>query len=194
MNVGLFGGTFDPPHIGHLLVAERARELLELDQLVLIPSGISPHKRDRALTPATDRLAMVRLAVAGVRNMEVSDLEVRRGGISYSFETVEEMQRQHPGSRLTLIIGMDNAVDFASWRNPEGIMGIARVAVLTRPGYESPDRNDPYVRRMQICSVPEIDIASRDIRRRVLEGRSIHWMVTPEVEEYIHRQGLYLTS
>jgi nicotinate-nucleotide adenylyltransferase len=194
MKVGLFGGTFDPPHIGHLLVAERARELLELDQLVLIPSGTSPHKRDRTLTPSADRLAMVRLAVAGVKHMEVSDLEVRRGGISYSFETLQEMQRQHPGASLTMIIGMDNAVDFASWRNPEGILDISRVAVLTRPGYDSPDRNDPYVRRMLICTVPEIDIASRDIRRRVREGRSIHWMVTPEVEEYIHRHGLYLTS
>jgi nicotinate-nucleotide adenylyltransferase len=194
MNVGLFGGTFDPPHIGHLLVAERARELLELDRLVLVPSGISPHKRDRQLTPSGDRLAMVRIAVAGVAQMDVSDLEVKRGGISYSIETVQEIQRQHAGSRLTLIIGMDNAVDFGTWKDPEGILGIARVAVLTRPGYAPPDRNDPFVRRMQICSVPEIDIASRDIRRRVREGRSIHWMVTPEVEEYIHRHGLYLTS
>lgn len=194
MTVGLFGGTFDPPHIGHLLVASHASELLGLDRLVFIPSAVSPHKRDRLLTPAEHRLAMVRLAVAGVAGMEVSDLEVRRGGVSYSIDTLQTMQREHSGAAITLLIGMDNVADFGSWRDPEGILGIARVVVLTRPGYRTPPGSDEYVSRMQLCSVPEIAIASRDIRRRVQEGRSIHWMVTAEVEDYILRHGLYLTS
>jgi nicotinate-nucleotide adenylyltransferase len=194
MNVGLFGGTFDPPHIGHLLVAEHAREILGLDRLVMIPAATSPHKRERTLTPAEHRLAMVRIAVAGVSHIEVSDAEVRRGGVSYSIDTLQMMQREYAGADLTLIIGMDNVADFGTWRDPEGILSIARVAVLTRPGFQTPERVDGYVRRMQMCAVPEIDIASRDIRRRVREGRSIHWMVPAEVEHYIHRHGFYLTS
>jgi nicotinate-nucleotide adenylyltransferase len=194
MKVGLFGGTFDPPHVGHLLVAEHAREILGLDRLVLIPSAISPHKRNRQLTPAEHRLAMVRIAVAGVQHIEVSDIEVRRGGVSYSIETLQAMQQEHPGADLTLMIGLDNVTDFGMWRDPEGILGIARVAVLARPGYQPPDPANVFARRMQMCAVPEIDIASRDIRRRVKEGRSIHWMVPPEVEHYIYRHGFYLTS
>jgi len=194
MTVGVFGGTFDPPHIGHLLVAGHARESLGLDTLVLIPSSTSPHKRDRRLTPPEDRLAMVRLAVAGVPGMEVSDIEVRRGGVSYTIDTLRMVQAGYPDAELTLLIGMDNVADFGTWRDPEGILALAQVVVLTRPGYSAPPQADSYLRRMRLCGVPEIEIASRDIRRRVLEGRSIHWMVTDEVEHYILQHGLYLTS
>jgi nicotinate-nucleotide adenylyltransferase len=193
MKVGVFGGTFDPPHIGHLLVAAHAREILGLDRLVFMPSATSPHKRDRLLTAAAHRLAMVRLAVAGVPHMEVSDAEVRRGGVSYSIDTLKAVREEYVGAAITLIIGMDNVADFGTWKDPEGILGIAQVVVLTRPGYRTP-QTDNYSRRMEMCAVPEIEIASRDIRRRVREGRSIHWMVTAEVEYYIHQQGLYLTS
>jgi nicotinate-nucleotide adenylyltransferase len=194
MKIGLFGGTFDPAHVGHLLVAQHARELLGLDRLVLIPSATSPHKRNRILTPAEHRLAMLRIAVAGVPHFEVSDAEVRRGGVSYSIDTLRVMQREHPGAELTLLIGLDNVADFGTWRDPEGILSLAEVAVLARPGYRNAAPGDPFARRMRLCAVPEIDIASRDIRRRVREHRSIHWMVPPEVENYIYTHGFYLTS
>jgi nicotinate-nucleotide adenylyltransferase len=191
---GVFGGTFDPPHIGHLLVASHVRESIGLDRIILVPSATSPHKRDRVLTNPEHRLAMVRLAVAGVPHMEVSDLEVKRGGVSYTIKTLQILQQEQQGVELTLIIGMDNVADFGTWRDPEEILRIARVVVMTRPGYKAPERNTPYGGQMQLCAVPEIGIASRDIRRRVCEGRSIHWMVTPEVEHYIHEHALYLLS
>jgi nicotinate-nucleotide adenylyltransferase len=126
--------------------------------------------------------------------MEVSDVEVRRGGVSYSIDTLQAVQREHPGAEITLMIGMDNVADFGAWRDPGGILAMAQVVVLTRPGYHPPPQADSYIRQMKMCAVPEIDIASRDIRRRVREGRSIHWMVTSEVEHYIFQYGLYLTS
>ncbi len=175
-------------------MVSQVRESLGLDRIILVPSATSPHKRDRVLTDPEHRLAMVRLAVAGVPQMEVSDLEVKRGGVSYTIKTLQVLQREHPGVDLTLIIGMDNVADFGTWKDPEEILRIARVVVMTRPGYKTPERNTPFAGRMQLCAVPEIGIASRDIRRRVCEGRSIHWMVTPEVEHYIHEHALYLLS
>ena len=194
MNLGIFGGTFDPPHLGHLLVASHILETLELDRIILVPAATSPHKRNRPLTEAEHRLAMVRLAVAGVPQMEVSDAEVRRGGVSYTVDTLRILQQEHARAGLTLIIGMDNLAEFGAWKDPDDILQIARVVVMTRPGYQVPHQADAYVRQMQLCAVPEIAIASREIRRRVYEGRSIHWMVTPEVEHYILRHGFYLIS
>jgi nicotinate-nucleotide adenylyltransferase len=194
MNIGVFGGTFDPPHIGHLLVASHVCETLGLERMVFVPSSVSPHKRTGAHTPPEDRLAMVRLAVAGAPQMEVSDLEVRRGGVSFTIDTLRVLHAGHPHDTLVLIIGMDNVGDFGSWKEPDGILDIARVVVMTRPGYRIPERENRYVRRMEMCDVPEVEIASRDIRKRVREGRSVRWMVTPEVEHYIRQHGFYLTS
>ncbi len=193
-NVGIFGGTFDPPHIGHLLAAAHVYESLKLDRIILVPAASSPHKRNRPLTGAEHRLTMVRLSVAGVPHMEVSDVEVRRGGVSYTIDTLRILQAEPPQPALTLIIGMDNLADFAAWKDPEEILRIARVVVMTRPGYQAPKHADVFARRMHMCAVPEIDIASRDIRRRVCEGRSIRWMVTPAVEHYILQNGFYLIS
>jgi nicotinate-nucleotide adenylyltransferase len=194
MNIGVFGGTFDPPHVGHLLVASHVCETLGLERMVFVPSSVSPHKRTGAHTPPEDRLAMVRLAVAGASQMEVSDLEVRRGGVSFTIDTLRVLHAGHPHDTLALLIGMDNVADFGSWKEPDGILDIARVVVMTRPGYRIPERENRYVRRMEMCDVPEVEIASRDIRRRVREGRSVRWMVTPEVEHYIRQHGFYLTS
>jgi nicotinate-nucleotide adenylyltransferase len=194
MNIGVFGGTFDPPHIGHLLVASHVCETLGLERMVFVPSSVSPHKRTGAHTPPDDRLAMVRLAVAGAPQMEVTDLEIRRGGVSFTIDTLRVLHAGHPHDTLVLIIGMDNVGDFGSWKEPDGILDIARVVVMTRPGYRIPERENRYVRRMEMCDVPEVEIASRDIRRRVREGRSVRWMVTPEVEHYIRQHGFYLTS
>ena len=193
-NLGIFGGTFDPPHIGHLLVAAHVQESLKLERIILVPAASSPHKRNRPLTDAEHRLAMVRLSVAGVPQMDVSDVEVRRGGVSYTIDTLQMLQQEHPQTTLTLIIGMDNLAEFASWKDPGEILRIARVVVMTRPWYQAPHDADAFARLMHKCAVPEIGIASRDIRRRVCEGRSIRWMVTPEVEHFILRHGFYLIS
>lgn len=194
LTLGIFGGTFDPPHLGHLLAASHVQESLTLDGIILVPAASSPHKQNRPLIDAEHRLAMVRLAVAGVPQMEVSDVEVRRGGVSYTIDTLRTLRQERPQTTLTLIIGMDNLAEFGSWKDPEEILSIARVVVMTRPGYQAPQNVDAYARHMQMCAVPEIAIASRDIRRRVCEGRSIRWMVTPEVEHYILQHGFYLIS
>jgi nicotinate-nucleotide adenylyltransferase len=194
VQVGIFGGTFDPPHLGHLLVAAHVQESLKLQKIILVPSATSPHKRNRALTEAEHRLAMVRLSVAGVPHMEVSDVEVRRGGVSYTVDTLRTLQVENPRASLSLLVGMDNLAEFGSWKDPEEILRRARVVIVTRPGYQAPKHAYASARHMHVCAVPEIAIASRDIRRRVREGRSIHWMVTPEVEQYILRHGLYLLS
>ncbi len=192
--IGLFGGTFDPPHVGHLLVASHVGEVMELDKVLFVPSATSPHKRNRIMTDAEHRLAMVRLAVGGSPRLDVSDIEVRRGGISFTIDTLKALAASSPQAALTLIIGMDNMADFGTWKDPDGILEIARVVVMTRPGYSTERMDAHFARHMRLLPVPGIDIASRDIRRRVAEGRSIRWMVTAEVEHYVRSHGLYLAS
>lgn len=191
MEIGIFGGTFNPPHNGHLIVAEHLRELLEFDRVVFIPTSISPHKQQEPLVEPRARLAMVKKAVRGNPFFLVSDIEVRRGGVSYTVETLREMHRQHPKDVLHLLIGMDNVKEFHTWKNPEEILALAHVIVMTRPGFSGSIGKNKFVREMEVCGVPEIDIASRDIRKRVKEGKSIHHLVPDPVEEYILKHKLY---
>jgi nicotinate-nucleotide adenylyltransferase len=189
-HIGLYGGTFDPPHMGHLIVAAHVREELGLDQILFMPALTPPHKQDRDVTPAELRLAMVRLAIDGDASFAVSDLEIERGGVSYTVETVKALLALHPGAALTVLIGMDNLVDFGTWRDPAGILALARVAVMTRPGYV-PGAGGAYLTQMTLCEVPHIGIAARDIRRRVAEGKSIRYLVPDAVGSFIHEHGLY---
>ena len=189
--LGLFGGTFDPPHLGHLIVAAYVREELGLDRIMFMPAMTPPHKQDREVSPGALRLAMVARAIDGDERFSVSDMEVRRGGVSYTIDTVREVLADAPGTALTVLIGMDNLVDFGSWRDPEGILDLARVAVMTRPGYRAAGGGASFLPQMTLCEVPHIGIAARDIRDRVAAGKSIRYLVPAEVEAFIHEQGLY---
>lgn len=189
--LGLFGGTFDPPHLGHLIVAAHVREELGLDRILFMPAMTPPHKQDREVSPGAVRLAMVERAIEGEERFSVSDMEVRRGGVSYTIDTVRSMLADAPGTHLTVLIGMDNLVDFGSWRDPEGILDLARVAVMTRPGYKATGEGASFLRHMTLCEVPHIGIAARDIRERVAAGKSIRYLVPAQVEAFIHEQGLY---
>jgi nicotinate-nucleotide adenylyltransferase len=189
--IGLFGGTFDPPHIGHLIVAARVREDLRLDRVIFMPAMTPPHKQDRVVTSGPERLLMVERAIAGNPHFEVSDIEVRRGGVSYTIDTVRELLRERPGADLTVLIGMDNLADFGTWRDPDGILKLATVAVMTRPGYVPGATGAAFLSQMSLCEVPHIGIAARDIRERVAGGKSIRYLVPDDVEVFIQERRLY---
>jgi len=200
--VALFGGSFDPIHNGHLIVARSVAEQLGASRLVFIPAATPPHKRHNDLVPAEDRLAMVRLAVAGESGWEVSDCELRRNGPSYTIDTVMEFrERLGADTPIAWVIGADTLPELASWYRVEELVELCRIVTAARPGWERPDvaplrtrLADAHVRRLagDILDTPRIDIAATDIRRRVREGRSIRYLVPDAVREYIERRRLYV--
>jgi nicotinate-nucleotide adenylyltransferase len=195
MRLGLFGGTFDPIHLGHLVLAEQCREACGLDRVWFVVAGSPPHKPGER-TALAHRLEMARIAVAGHPAFEVSEVEARRPGPHYSVETLAEVHRDRPGDDLFFLIGGDSLADLPFWRHPEGIARLATVVVVNRPGIdptETPAWPDfgPEARTMVAVSIPPIGIASHDLRRRLAEGRSIRYLVPRGVEAYIEAQGLY---
>lgn len=194
MRLGLFGGTFDPIHLGHLILAESCREALALDRLWLIVTATPPHKRHER-TSINDRLEMARIAIAGNAALEVSELEARSEGPHYSYETVERLAAERPDDELFFLIGADSLRDLPTWRHPERLAALATIAVVSRPGAPIdpsalPDLG-PSAKPIRIVESPLIDIASTDLRLAVREYRSIRYRVPRGVEAYIHAQGLY---
>ncbi|HLF15303.1 MAG TPA: nicotinate-nucleotide adenylyltransferase [Bacteroidota bacterium] len=191
VNVAVYGGTFNPPHCGHLIVAESVRETLRLARILFIPTSTPPHKGALSLAPAPDRLAMTKLAVEGNDGFEASDIEVARGGLSYTVDTLRAVAARHPGSRLKLLIGADNVFDFEGWKSPSDILDIADLVVMSRPGYEIRKSRSGFLAHASLVTVPQIGISGTDIRRRVKFHQSIRYLVPPPVGEYIRRHGLY---
>lgn len=192
MKIGILGGTFDPPHMGHLIVAEHVRDRLGLEKILFIPAVIPPHKQKRAdITSPEVRLEMLRLALAGNPEFEASDIEVRRGGVSYTVDTLKELRLRHPSDALFLMIGMDNVAEFHLWKDPEMIMRIAHVVVMTRPGFQPENAAQGVMKSMSVCDVPEIEISSREIRNRVRGGQSIRYLVPTTVLDFIAENRLY---
>jgi nicotinate-nucleotide adenylyltransferase len=195
--IGLFGGTFDPPHVGHLALAEWARERLVLDRVLFVPAGSPPHKRRGNLSSAGDRVAMTRLAVLGNRAFTVSTVEARREGPSFTVETLRALARAHPRSRLFLLIGADSLGDFHTWRDPQEILEIATLAVAGRPGGAAgregrgPAGRIARSRRLVRLDNPVLDVSSSAIRARVRAGHSVRYLVPEAVAAYIARRGLY---
>lgn len=189
--LGIFGGTFDPPHLGHLIVAAHVREAMHLDRMMFIPAAVPPHKRDREITPGPARLAMVQAAIEGDPRSVASDIELKRGGVSYTIDTIRSLRQDMPGTQFTVLIGMDNLLDFLSWKEPQAILDQATIVVMTRPGYTAGPEESGLLKQMRLCEVPYIGIAARDIRRRVAEGKSIRYLVPDAVERYIKTHGLY---
>ena len=190
--VGVFGGTFDPPHVGHLIAAERAVEQAELDHLLFVPTSVPPHKRDHEPEDGKHRLQMLRRSVQGNPRLRVSDIELRRGGVSYTVDTLKQLTANLPGTELAFIMGMDMLADFPTWRARDEILDLAEILVLTRPDFPLPKLEHKLRERVRICRIPDVGVASSEIRRRVKEGKSIRYMVIEEVEVYIVRHGLYL--
>ena len=192
--LGVFGGTFDPVHIGHLLLAERAREQLELDTVLWVPAGDPWRKSDRAITPATDRVEMVRLAIEGNDAFELSVAEVERNRPSYTAETLIEISEERPGDELFLILGEDALEDLPNWKDPDRIAAMATLAVAHRHPVHGEDMS-PSVAAAGVSplwlQMPRIDISATDLRERVRLGRSIRYAVPDAVERYIRERGLY---
>lgn len=190
MKIGILGGTFNPPHIGHLIVAESVRDQLKLDKVLFVPSYIPPHKLFSQVALPKQRLEMVELAIEKNRNFSASDIEIAREGKSFTIDTINSLTNLHPASQLYLVIGMDNLMDFSDWKSPNEIVSKVELIVMNRPGYDSDIKNE-FKRFATFIKVPNIDISSSDIRRRIKLGRSIRYLVTYEVEQYILKKALY---
>jgi nicotinate-nucleotide adenylyltransferase len=186
MRIGILGGSFDPIHHGHLILARAAKEELDLDRVLFVPANKSPHKTDTKPATAEDRLKMVELAIAGEEGFEASDTELKRPAPSYTLDTLRELKKSHPQDEFVLLIGADNVAKFDTWREPEEIRRLAQIAVLDRAG-KSAQHQWPVVHRM-------IDISSTDIRTRVAAGRSIRYLTPDAVCDYIATHSLYRTA
>lgn len=197
MRLGLFGGTFDPIHLGHLVLAEQCREALALDRVWFVVTAMPPHKSGER-TSVAHRLEMARLAVAGHPAFEVSEIEARSPGPHYSVETLGEVHRERPDDDLYFLIGADSLVDLPGWRRPEAIARLSTIVVVNRPGVDRdpadlaalPDLG-PGTRPLRAVTVPPIGISSTDLRRRLAAGRSVRFMVPRGVEAYIEAHRLY---
>lgn len=191
MRLGIFGGTFNPPHLGHLIIAEAVRDQLRYDRILFVPSANPPNKIEVTVAPAKDRLAMTQLAIQGNTNFEISDIEAQRGGVSYTVETVRQLSKLYPQATLGLLIGADNFLEFQTWRSPEDILGYAELVVMTRPGFSDRQAQSKFEKLSTFVNVPQIGISGTEIRRKVKMGRSIRYLVPKSVEEYIAHSGLY---
>lgn len=202
MKTGILGGTFDPIHTGHLLLAEAAYEAAGLDRVILLPTGRSYFKDGTGVTDAQKRLAMVRIAARGNRHLEVLDIEVRRPGKTYTSDTLQELTKRFPEDELFYIIGADTLPQMEHWYQPQIVFQLARILVETRSDEAGSDEvelsarhlREKYGADIRMLPVRNIEISSTEIRSRVREGRSIRYLVPREVEDYIEEQGLYLAQ
>jgi nicotinate-nucleotide adenylyltransferase len=185
VRIGLFGGSFDPVHHGHLLTARALLESGQVDQLRLVPAGEQPFKAGRHWAAAADRAAMVALAVDGEPGLLVERLEVERAGPSYTVDTVRALQAIVAGAELTVFVGADAAADLPQWKEADTLRALARVVVFRRPGAPLPPLD------LEVAEVPQLEISSTDIRTRIVAGRSIRYLVPESVAEYIASHRLY---
>jgi nicotinate-nucleotide adenylyltransferase len=195
-SVGILGGAFNPPHIGHLVLAQEAICALDLDELILIPTGEAPHKRIEPEPGAAVRLELAEAAVAGLEGIRVSDVEVAREGPSYAYRTLELLVDELPGSQLTFVMGADVAAGLEGWRRPERVLELARIAVARRPG-AGRESVDAALQRLGAESaaleleIPQLGVSSTMVRERVAAGRPLRWLVPDGVAALIGERGLY---
>jgi nicotinate-nucleotide adenylyltransferase len=203
MRLGIFGGTFDPVHYGHLLLAEWCREACALDEVWFVPAAVAPHKQHQAAATAADRVEMLQLATGGHPALVVSRIEVDRGGVSYTVDTLAAVRRDRGDAKLFLLMGSDSLADLVEWREPARICELAMPVVVHRGGTPPPDfrplaafvssaRIDALTRH--IVDMPQIELSSSEIRRRVAAGRSIRYQTPRAVEAYIASHQLYRST
>ena len=195
MSIGVLGGTFDPIHVGHLAAASAALDCAHLDRVLFVPSASPPH-RPPAVAPAEHRLAMCELAIEGEPRFEVSEVETRRGGPSYTVDTLLELHRLHPDGEMFLILGWDAAKLFRSWREPDRVAALATLIIVARPRIQPPEA--PELRaagidpaRAVLCLRPTPDVSASSLRRAIAAGESIDGKVPPAVASYIAVHHLY---
>jgi nicotinate-nucleotide adenylyltransferase len=196
LRLGLFGGSFNPPHIGHLLVAVDAYEALGLDKLIIMPAAANPLKgKNPGGASRIQRLQMTQLAFAGDSRFEVSDMEIGRGGLSYTVDTLEELSRKYEGAELILVLGMDSLATFRHWVRPERIQELARFGVLTRTAVSQSALENETGAALpdgaMLVTARRVDVSSSEIRERLRAGKSIKGFVAESVEEFILSAELY---
>ncbi|MFO0803595.1 MAG: nicotinate-nucleotide adenylyltransferase [Gemmataceae bacterium] len=197
MRIGIFGGTFDPVHTGHLILAEQCRDQAALDQVWFLPSYHPPHKAAQSLTRFEQRCDMLELAIAGHPSFRIERLEKELPPPSYTSETLAELHRRHPGTEFFLLTGSDQLSDMPLWHRPQQVVELAELVVVPRPGVMlwTADRLSKSLGvpvRMRLVACPMIEIASRELRRAMADGLSVRYLVPRAVEEYIRERKLYL--
>lgn len=199
MNIGVFGGTFDPVHNGHIMVAEEARARLNLAQVLFVPAGEPWLKGDNPISAALHRLRMVSLAIAALPYFKMSALEIERVGPSYTVDTITELRVQFGvGDELFFILGWDGLAELPRWREPARLITLCQLVAVPRPGFACPDlaRLEAAIpglsRRLTMLDKPEVDIGATDIRNRVVQGLAIDHLVPEPVDKYIKKHKLYL--
>ncbi|MEB1808148.1 MAG: nicotinate-nucleotide adenylyltransferase [Bacillaceae bacterium] len=189
--IGILGGTFDPPHIGHLLIAQEVLEQCKLDEIWFMPANIPPHKKNDEVSSVTDRIEMVTKAIEGVEQFTVSTVELERNGPSYTVDTLKELKMKLPDVEFYFIIGGDMIEQLHTWERIDELFEYVTFVGLQRPGYS---QSSKYAEKLQLLTIPQVDISSSDIRERLKEGRSIRYFVPEQVRQFIEERQLYGTS
>ena len=199
MRLGVLGGTFDPVHTGHLVLAEQAREQLRLDRVLWVPAGDPWRKAGEPVSPAEDRLVMVRLAIEGNDGFEVSTTELDRAGPTYTLDTLQQLRGEYAAEELFFLLGLDALADLPNWHKPAELIRLALLGVARR-GDERPrlaelERQLPGLEeRVRWVEMPRLDISGTELRRRASEGRSLRYLVPPAVASYVREHGLYRSA
>ena len=198
MRIGIYGGTFDPVHLGHLLLAETCREQCHLDRVIFIPAGVPPHKQGRELTAGSLRAEMLEFAIAGHSEFSVDRSEIRRSGPSYTVDTLRGLRQEHPADELFFLMGADSLAEFSLWKEPREIATLASVIVVNRGTQTPPDLDSLVpllgsepVARIQRVTMPGIDISASDLRRRAHAGLSLRYRIPRAVERFIIEHKVY---
>lgn len=191
MDVGLFGGSFNPPHIAHLVVAEIARDQFGFDEVWWIPNATPPHKSNDELAAVEHRLAMTERAVDGNSGFRVCNIEIERAGVSYTVETIRALQEQHPETEFGLLIGSDSLDHFESWHRPDEIAERVPLVVYKRPGVIEQAAAPRFANHVHFVSAPVMEVSGTEVRARRRAGRSIRYLVPDAVRAYIEAHNLY---
>jgi len=190
--IGVMGGSFDPPHYAHLFFALEALKTFNLQKVIFIPTYISPLKVEEEITPPYHRLQMIQLAIEGIEEFEVSDIEIRRKGISYTVDTLKELRKiLGENVQIYFLAGSDSAHTLSSWKNPEEILSLSHMVVFERPGYPLEKIEKKFLKKIIPVKTLLLGISSSEIRKRVREGKPIRFLVPPSVEKYIYQNKLY---
>lgn len=190
MKIGVFGGSFNPIHMGHLIIAEEARWQCDLETVLFIVTAHPPHKKEPRVD-AESRFKMVEMAIDNEPDFRPSRIEIDRGGNSYTEETLKELQAAYPGADLYLIVGADSVLDFSAWKNPEAVIDMSHVVVVPRPGFDLSQMEPSLRAKVRVLEGPAVEISSTMIRQRLRENKTVRFLIPDKVERYIQEQRLY---